>query len=474
MAKTVLMVDDEATQLRIMESVVSRMGYRVRTASDGDEAVHILLNKGGDQIDLLLLDLSMPRMGGIEVLQKIRPSLPALPVIVLTAHSSLSNVVEAMQAGANDFISKPASAEKLRTAINAALANTTLVGEIDNVTEAFEGENGFDALIGSSPAIQESIRMARKAARANIPVLIEGESGVGKEMFARAIHNASPRAGKPFIAVNCGAIPENLVESILFGHEKGAFTGASDKHVGKFQEASGGTLFLDEVGELPLDIQVKLLRAIQESEVDPVGASAPIKVDIRLISATNSNLSQSVKIGDFREDLYYRLNVFPLSLPPLRNRTGDIPALASHFVKVISTAENLPANAISSAAVNLLTGYHWPGNIRQLQNAIFRAVVMCEGDQLSADDFAHIISDGPSASAGMPPQGAANAAQGVEGALTLIGASGHVRNFAEMEREIIQFAINHHDGKMSEIARCLGIGRSTLYRKLDEYGLENR
>jgi DNA-binding NtrC family response regulator len=328
------------------------------------------------------------------------------------------------------------------------------------------------------------LRTAQKAAASSIPVLIEGESGVGKELFARAIHGSSERKSKPFVAVNCGAIPDNLVESILFGHEKGAFTGATERHMGKFVEANGGTLFLDEVGELPLAAQVKLLRALQEGTVEAVGGRKPVKVDVRIISATNRKLLDLVKNGAFREDLFYRLHVLPLTIPPLRLRREDIPHLLRHFLARFAAEENRTITGISGEAVAHLAQLDWPGNIRQLENTVYRAVVMSETDLLGLPDFpqvlGHAVADGqlphseplvvaPATAPAMvsgsdiPIAPLANA-----GSLAMLTATGEVRPLEEMENEIIRFAISHYRGQMSEVARRLKIGRSTLYRKLDE------
>jgi DNA-binding NtrC family response regulator len=311
---------------------------------------------------------------------------------------------------------------------------------------------------------------------------------VGKEVLARAIQGASDRAGKPFVAVNCGAIPDTLIESILFGHEKGAFTGAVDRHIGKFQEANGGTLFLDEIGELRLDMQVKLLRAIQEGEVDPVGAKRPVKVDIRLISATNRNLQQQVAEGKFREDLFYRLNVFPLQLPALRERREDIDGLVELFIQRFAVEENKKIVGIDRTALDMLKTYNWPGNIRQLENTVFRAVVLCDGDCLRAGDFPQIASQMGIAIELAKPEaaiarheihpvglqrGSAVVDQLVASGVTLTGIDGHLRKLEEIEHELIRFAIDKYEGHMSEVARRLGIGRSTLYRKLREMGLDD-
>ena len=330
--------------------------------------------------------------------------------------------------------------------------------------------------------MQRTAALARKAAATDMPILIEGETGVGKEVLARAIRAAGPRAGKPFVTVNCGAIPENLVESILFGHEKGAFTGATEKHLGKFLEADGGTLFLDEVGELPPEAQVKLLRAIQEGEVDPVGARHTIKVDVRLISATNRDLAKRMAEGHFREDLYYRLNVLAIPVPPLRARTSEIAELAGIFVDQARSAAQIGVSGLSKDALNLLAAYDWPGNIRQLQNVIFRAAVLAEGDRMEVSDFAQIASEIGTIRPAEPPR--ADMPTHVvevptqvpetkdEMSLPLLDSRGEMRSLAELERETIQAAIDHYDGRLSEVARRLGIGRSTLYRKLKEMGID--
>jgi DNA-binding NtrC family response regulator len=332
------------------------------------------------------------------------------------------------------------------------------------------------------------LRTAQKAAASTIPVLIEGESGVGKELFARAIHGSGERKSKPFVAVNCGAIPDNLVESILFGHEKGAFTGATERHMGKFVEASGGTLFLDEVSELPLAAQVKLLRALQEGAVEAVGGRKPVKVDVRIISATNRKLLDRVKGGQFREDLFYRLHVLPLTIPPLRMRREDIPHLLRHFLARFCAEENRPITGISGEAMALLSQLEWPGNIRQLENAVYRAVVMSETDQLGVADFpqaaaqtlavpeAHSHGEpliiGPGSHSTVPAMVSGSeipiAPLPTAGILAMLTRSGEMRPLEELETEIIRFAISHYRGQMSEVARRLKIGRSTLYRKLDE------
>jgi len=341
--------------------------------------------------------------------------------------------------------------------------------------------------------------MAEKAAASNIPVLIAGETGVGKELIARAIHGSGERRSKPFVAVNCGAMPENLIESILFGHEKGSFTGATERHVGKFVEASGGTLFLDEVGELPPAAQVKLLRAIQEGEVETVGARRPIKVDVRIISATNRDLIADVKQGRFREDLFYRLHVFPITVPPLRDRPADIPALARHFLALLAAEEGKRIRLITPEALPLLTAFHWPGNVRQLENAVFRAVVLAEADTIGMAEFPQIAAQIPLPApdpvhdeAAAPPAddphvplavpnpfddapaiAPATSPAALPDVLPLLDAAGDVRPLEEIEADLIRYAVTHYRGQMSEVARRLHIGRSTLYRKLEALGLNS-
>jgi len=342
------------------------------------------------------------------------------------------------------------------------------------------------------------LKTAEKAAASAIPVLIEGESGVGKELIARAIHGSGERRSKPFVAVNCGAIPDNLVESTLFGHEKGAFTGATERHAGKFVEASGGTLFLDEVGELPLAAQVKLLRALQEGEVDPVGGRKSVKVDVRLVSASNRNLIAAVKEERFREDLFYRLHVFPITVPPLRDRPEDVPDLVRHFLVRFTAEEGKRIRVVGADAMALLTHCPWPGNVRQLENAIFRAVVLAEGDEISIEEFPQLSAQAAKAPTPLPseaeplPAAAADAPLMLEPeapvspigppapslrphgpALALLGPAGDVRPLADIEADVIRFAIAHYRGQMSEVARRLQIGRSTLYRKLDDLGVED-
>ncbi len=475
MAKTVLVVDDDPTQRRLVQAVLDREGYQVVHAESGGEAIDRLTKGGG--ADVVLLDLVMPTMSGMECLAEIRTAGVTTPVIVLTANGGIETVVKAMQAGAQDFFVKPASPERILVGIRNALQMTQLTAEVGRLKKHVAGRVTFADLVGDSRPMQMVKALGGRAAKSSIPVLITGESGVGKEVIARALHGASERAGKPFVAVNCGALPVNLVESILFGHEKGSFTGASDKHLGKFAEANGGTLFLDEIGELPLDMQVKLLRALQEGEIDPVGSKRSVKVDVRIVSATNRDLSGAVAAGTFREDLFYRLNVFPIEAPALRDRREDIPALIDHFVGRFNVEEGKRVAGASAETLALLTAFDWPGNVRQLENTIYRAIVLADAPFLQPHDFPAIsgIAMPLETQASQPSaavQGYADLPPLPDQPIKILDERGHLRTLEDIERDLIQHAIEVYAGHMSEIARRLGIGRSTLYRKVREQGLE--
>jgi DNA-binding NtrC family response regulator len=472
MAKTVLIVDDDPTQRRLLRAVVEKHGFATLQADDGDTALNMALGADGKDIDLMLLDLVMPGRGGMETLTELQKARADLPVIVLTGKGSIDTVVSAMQAGARDFIVKPASPERIIVSLRNALEINTLAGEVTRLKKTADGSLQFDDLIGNAPSMRSVIAMGERGAQANIPILITGESGVGKEVIARAIQGASQRAGQPFVTVNCGAIPENLVESILFGHEKGSFTGANAKHLGKFQDAHTGTLFLDEIGELPLDMQVKLLRVLQEGEVDPIGSKRTVPVDVRIISATNRNLHDQVRSGQFREDLYYRLNVFPIEVPSLRERREDIGALTEHFIRRFNAQERMKVNGPSKDALEILRSYEWPGNVRQLENAIFRAMILSDGQTLHPQDFPQISGQMPTLDLRDNLSALAAAASVDKGGVSVVDPEGHLRRLEDIERDLIQFAIETYSGHMSEVARRLGIGRSTLYRKVREHGVE--
>ena len=497
MTETILIVDDDPVQRRLLEAMAARFGYGAITAAGGDDALALLTGAEATRVDCVILDLVMPDLDGLGVLAKMRGAGLRIPVIVQTAHGGIDNVVSAMRAGAADFVVKPVGPERLQISLRNALAARALEGELQRIKHARAGTLTFHDIVTRSPLMRAVLRTAEKAAASSIPVLIEGESGVGKELIARAIHGSGERRAKPFVAVNCGAIPENLVESILFGHEKGAFTGATERHIGKFAEADGGTLFLDEVGELPPPAQIKLLRAIQEGEIEPVGGRKPVKVDVRLVSATNRNLVTDVSKGRFREDLFYRLHVFPITVPPLRERAEDIPDLIRHFLARFCAEEGKRIRLVSNEALALLGRHPWPGNVRQLENAVFRAVVLAESDAIGVGEFPQIAAQtmpirlpphdealaeavpapaitvdpasfgAPAWTDAIPPINPAGPP-----ALALFNHDGDIRPLDEIEAEVICFAINHYHGQMSEVARRLHIGRSTLYRKLESLGLE--
>jgi DNA-binding NtrC family response regulator len=479
MSQVVLVVDDDPVQRRLIENMVQRFGYQAITAEGGDAAAKLVCGPEGARIDCMILDLVMPDLDGMGVLARMRDAGRNIPVIVQTAHGGIDNGVSAMRAGAVDFVVKPASAERLQVSLRNAIAANTLAGELQRIKRSRDGTLTFSDVITRSADMKAVLRQAEKATSSLIPALISGESGVGKELIARAIHGSGGRRAKPFVAVNCGALPENLVESILFGHEKGAFTGATEKHAGKFVEADGGTLFLDEIGELPLAAQVKLLRALQQSEIEPVGGKKPVKVDVRIVSATNRDLIADVKAGRFREDLFYRLHVFPITVPPLRTRREDISELARYFLARFAAEEGKRVTAIEADAVALLTGHAWPGNVRQLENAIFRAVVLAEGETLGVNEFPQLARNHKDDGNILPEMAGAPilAPQALElttggNSLSLLDGQDHVRTLDEIERDVIRFAISHYRGQMSEVARRLQIGRSTLYRKLESLGLE--
>lgn len=463
--RLLLLIDDEPAQRRLVAALAARGGWRTIFANDAEMAIATLGTQDGMQLDAIVLDHWMPDADATTLIAALRERRPALPILMLTANGSVVHAVGAMRAGASDFLVKPIAPERFLAALDAAIAGTA-AGELRPLTEKIPALLAFDEIVGSSPDFRAALAIAAKAARARVAVLLEGEIGVGKDVIAEAIHAASPRAKTPMTSINCGAIPANLVESELFGHEMGAFTGAFERKVGRFQEADGGTLFIDEVGEMPLDAQVKLLRVLQTGEVYAMGARQPRDVDVRVIAASNTPLIDEVEAGRFREDLYYRLNVVQVTIPPLRERAGDIPALARHLLARIATQPGLRPLGITDGALALLVRYDWPGNVRQLQNALFRAAVLCEATALTEDDFPQIAALG-----GRQRSPAAAVSGG--GGVVLFQDDGHLRTLEDIEADVIRLAIGHYRGRMTEVARRLGIGRSTLYRKLGELGIDN-
>ncbi len=500
----ILIVEDEPVQRRLLKNAVERHGYEAHLAENGRLGFELAKELAND-LDVIVLDLMMPEMSGFEFIEALNATGIEVPIIVQTGQGGVDTAVQAMRAGAFDFVVKPVSPERLGASIANALKLESKNKRARPSRRKSSDSVRFDDIISASSAMGRVLELSRRAALSNIPVVVEGESGVGKEMIAKAIHSGSDRSSKPFVTVNCGAIPPNMVESVLFGHEKGAFAGAIEKHSGKFADADGGTLFLDEIGDLPLDVQSKLLRAIQQGEIETMGANEPRRVNVRLISATNKDLIEEVKGGRFREDLYYRLNVYPIHIPALRKRKEDIPVLVRNFVDRFSREQKLtPALTVSPQAMALLTAFDWPGNIRQLENAIFRASVVGSGPELTVEDFPQIAPQvpgyairtdgqiswsGEKAAATAPPVddmpkvypdfsvAARQQAQEATGrthidAIPSLDSAGDVRKLAEIEEELIRFALKFYHGQMSQVARKLGIGRSTLYRKLKEYNID--
>jgi Response regulator containing CheY-like receiver, AAA-type ATPase, and DNA-binding domains len=386
----VLVVDDDPVQLRLTAEVANRAGFRPLTATGGEQALAIL--RDDKSIGAMILDLVMPDLDGMGVMDAMRREGLNTPVIIQTGNASLETVVSAMRNGAADYFVKPVAPERLIVSLRNAIKLDTLETVIRAEQSRRAGTFTVADMIARAPSMARVISLCTKAARSTIPVLIEGETGVGKELIARIIQGGGDRAGKPFVTVNCGAIPANLVESVLFGHKKGAFTGAVSDQIGKFAEAHNGTLFLDEVGELPPETQVKLLRALQEGEIEPLGSGRAERVNVRVISATNRRLLNLARTGEFREDLYYRLNVFPIYVPPLRERMEDVPAMVDMFIARFAAEANKRVLGISPAAIELLMAYDWPGNVRQLENTVYRAVILADGAYLETIDFPQIVA----------------------------------------------------------------------------------
>jgi DNA-binding NtrC family response regulator len=445
---TILIAEDEKNTRDGYRWALESKDRRILLASDGQEALDIL---GSESVDVLLTDLRMPRMDGMTLLKKARELRPDLCVVVITGHGSVENAVDAMKQGAFDYLLKPVHLEELKVAIDRALSSLELQRENVQLRERISREEGFDAIVGKSPVMKKVFGQIRAVAPSRASVLISGESGTGKELVATAIHENSPRRNKPFIRVNCGALPMTLLESELFGHEKGAFTGAVARRAGRFEQADGGTLLLDEIGETTPEFQVRLLRVLQEGTFERVGGTETIKCDVRILAATNRRLLDMVNKGEFREDLYYRLKVVEISLPPLRERPEDIPLLVDKFLDEFSRYYGKPRPALQPKALAMLQSYPWPGNVRQLRNALEGAFVMSEGT-LTVNSF---------------PEEIRRRTTKVPVVEIPVEAT-----LAEMERVMIRASLLHHGGNRVKTAQALGIGRKTLYRKMEEYGLE--
>jgi DNA-binding NtrC family response regulator len=466
--RSLMLVDDEPAQCRLVSAIAGRAGWRTIIARDAETAIAMLGTQDGMMLDAILIDQWVPGADSAALIAELKSRRPALPVLLLTAVGSNDSAIEAMRAGASDYIIKPVAAERLIAALSIAADHAKDFGELQPLTEKIAHPLGFEEIIGSAPAFRSALAIAAKAARSRAPVLIEGEGGVGKEVVADAIHAASPRARQPYLKINCGAIAPNLLDSVLFGHEKDAFAGAFDRRVGIIQQAENGTVFLDEIDQLPTETQIRLVRLLTENEIQPLGSPHSYRIDVRILSASNSDLVARLESGAFREDLYYRMNVVQLRIPPLRERTSDIPALARHFLGRMATQPGLRSLGITDEALSLLKAYSWPGNVRQLQSALFRAAVLCDRDALTPDEFKQIAT-----AVGGRTADASTSNDGNGIGIDLYETDGNLRPLEEIEADVIRLAIGHYRGRMTEVARRLGIGRSTLYRKLADLGIES-
>ena len=456
--QTIWVVDDDPAIRELLSFMVTGAGYEVDAFASGAE----VLASSADPPNAILLDLMMPGVDGVEVLKELNRRHPKLPVIMVTADHDVQRAVEVTKLGAYDYLTKPIDQERLLTTLSNALSHGSLEKEVARLKEELSDRYHLRRIVGSSAAMRKVYGQIEKVLGSEITVFIAGESGTGKEMVAKAIHYASLRSDGPFIDVNCAAIPEGLQESELFGHEKGAFTGAVATHPGKFEQASGGTIFLDEVGEMSASAQARLLRVLQERVLQRVGGTETIELDVRVISASNLDLASMVEEGAFRQDLFYRLVVFPITLPPLRDRREDIPLLVEHFLEKYARDAGKRVTTVDARAMEAMTNHGWPGNVRELENVIHRTLLVSSGLELTFDDLPAGL--GGKATAPTSPSQPASSSAGDEDTL----------NLEELERATIVRAMEQNKGNLSGVARQLGIGRSTLYRKLEQYGLREK
>jgi len=444
---TILVIDDEKNIRTGLGAALEMDGYDVVLAADGAEGLEIALHSA---IDLVITDLRMPGVSGEEVLRRVTTETPGIPVIVLTGHGTVENAVEAMRSGAYDFLTKPLDLERLSLLVKRALQNRELVLQHRELEKELQGKKSFEHIIGKSPAMVKVFDVVKRVAPTKASVLITGESGVGKELIANALHNLSPRKDNPFIKVHCAALADTLLESELFGHEKGSFTGAVARKRGRFELANSGTIFLDEIGEIDQAVQIKLLRVLQEKKFERVGGEETLEVDVRVIAATNKDLEKEIAAGRFREDLFYRLNVVSLNVPPLRERKDDIPLMIASFVHEFAAENGKKIDGIEPKARSALYSYDWPGNVRQLRNCVESAVVMSSGSLITLDDLPPSIRSGDEVPSIHIPVGV---------------------TMAEAEKQVILQTLSAQNGNKSRTAEVLDIGRKTLHRKLDEYGI---
>ncbi len=455
----ILVVDDDANFLKLVTETLRSDGHEVVSASNGLDA----LSRYSPETDCVVSDVQMPEMDGLELLQSLRDRNPSLPVIMLTAQTTADAAVQALRHGARDYIFKT-DLQRLPTSVRNAVAHRRLENRVDQLESAAQEKFSFRNIVGRSPEMNAVFEALERVVSSNVTVMIQGESGTGKELLAKAIHFNSARAKGPFIAINCAAIPENLIESELFGHEKGAFTGAVNRRVGRIEQANGGTLFLDEIGEMNLSLQAKLLRVLQERTLERVGGSETVKVDVRVVAATHRRLDEMVRAGTFREDLFYRLNVFPIRVPPLRERRGDIVPLAEHFLARFNREEGRSVRGFEPAAFELLQSYDYPGNVRELENLVYRTALLARSEWIGPQDIP------PFGTAGIAAPGAAVRAEAA-GAPAEFWNREAFPKLVDLEKTACQKALGHCNGNVSEAAELLGIGKATLYRKIKEYGL---
>jgi DNA-binding NtrC family response regulator len=452
-AKKVWVIDDEPAIRELLTVIVTTSGYEVEAFSGGAE----VLACADPPPSAVLLDLMMPEVDGVAVLKELKRRHPTLPVIILTAVNEVSRAVEVTKLGAYDYLVKPIDQERLKTTLNRAVSHGSLSDEVVRLKTELGDRYDVRNIVGSSAAMRQVYSQIEKVLSSDISIFISGESGTGKELAAKAIHFGSLRSDEPFIDVNCAAIPEGLQESELFGHEKGAFTGALATHPGKFEQAAGGTIFLDEIGEMSTSAQARLLRVLQERCLQRVGGTKTIDLDVRVISASNRDLEQMVADGGFRQDLFYRLVVFPIELPPLRDRRDDIPLLADHFIEKYARDTGKRISGIEPTAIAALKAHDWPGNVRELENVIHRSLLIADGPDITAAD--------------LPVGLGSRSGDGVGGSSAPISVA---MSLDELEKAAIEKALRRHGGNLSDVARQLGIGRSTLYRKLEQYGLREK
>lgn len=464
--RLLMLIDDEPAQGRLISALAGREGWRTLVVTDAEKAISTLGTRQGMQLSTIILHQSMPGDEACQLIADLKEHRPALPVLMLTNNTSPQLAVEAMRAGATDYLIKPVAPERLMQALRNTTTRETPRDELMPLAEKMPAMLDFGAMVGTAPPFRDALAKAAKAARGHGHVLIEGETGTGKEMLVRAMHAASPRAKGPFRIVNIAGVSANSLESLVFGHEKGAFPGAFDRQLGALQNCDGGTLVLDEVDRLSLDLQDRLAEVLASRQVRPMGVSHSFKIDVRVISSSNLPLADLVAAGHFRQDLLEALSRTCVVLPALRHRSGDIPALTRHFLSRIGEQPGLRPLGITNGALQLLAAFDWPGNVRQLHAVLFRAAVFCDGNALTAEDFpqlSEIIGDSRETIAAIPE------GSGVQ----LYAADGNLRPLEEIEADVIRLAIGHYRGRMTEVARRLGIGRSTLYRKLTDLGIDN-